>query len=425
MRAALVLFVAALGLPSLSAADVVVPIDSVQQFVNIRAEAIADSDVIGRLYQGDNMLLVQSIDGWHEIEIEPDLNGYISSDWTTVVTDVDAEAVVADAGDAGEVPEASEPEPAPTAKPVAEPVPESSPEEVVEEAAAEESVIEEPAPRPPIKAEEVEASAEVVEPVADAVPKPEAAESEVLIPGLPGPQGPQGEMGPSGPPGPPGPSGPPGPATLEGSANFLTKFTGPMVGGTSQVYDDGRNIGIGTTEPKQRLEVNGNIQIHERNSSVAGLIITQSSGETGYITHNRGSTLTIGAGSVDRITIDGSGNVGIGQERPTQPLEMASGAHVTTGGAWTNNSSRRAKENIADLTFEEALAVLAELEPVRFNYKVDAEDQYIGFIAEDVPELVASKHRTGLSAMDIVAVLTKVVQAQQERIDELEAWLED
>ena len=107
MRAALVLFVAALGLPSLSAADVVVPIDSVQQFVNIRAEAIADSDVIGRLYQGDNMLLVQSIDGWHEIEIEPDLNGYISSDWTTVVTDVDVEAAVADAGDAGEVPEAS------------------------------------------------------------------------------------------------------------------------------------------------------------------------------------------------------------------------------------------------------------------------------------------------------------------------------
>ncbi len=451
MRAALVLIVAALGLPSLTAADVVVPIDSVQLFVNIRAEANADSDVIGRLYQGDNMPLVQSIDGWHEIEIEPDFNGYISSDWTTAVTDADAVAAVADSGDArdagdtGEVPEASEPEPAPvseleeiekaaeaetpepvpTAEPEAEPVPESSPEEVVEEAPAEEIVFEEPLPAPPIEAEEVEASAEVVEPVADAVPKLEAAKSELVVPGLPGPQGPQGEMGPPGPTGPPGPSGPPGTATLEGSVNFLTKFAGPMVGGTSQVYDDGRNIGIGTTEPKQRLEVNGNIQIHERNSSVAGLIITQSSGETGYIMHNRGSTLTIGAGSVDRITIDGAGNVGIGQPRPSKPLEMASGAHVTTGGVWTNNSSRQAKENIADLTFEEASAVLAELEPVRFNYKVDAEDQYIGFIAEDVPELVASKDRTGLSAMDIVAVLTKVVQAQQERIDELEVQLED
>jgi hypothetical protein len=226
-----------------------------------------------------------------------------------------------------------------------------------------------------------------------------------------------------GPPGPPGPPGPQGAATIEGSKNFLAKFTDTTIAGTSQVYDNGRNIGIGTTEPKQRLEVNGSIQIHERNSSVAGLIITQASGETGYIMHNRGSTLTIGAGSVDRITIDGAGNVGIGQPRPSKPLEMASGAHVTAGGVWTNKSSRQGKENISDLTVEEALAVLSRLEPVHFNYKADADDEYVGFIAEDVPEMVASKDRTGLSAMDIVAVLTKVVQAQQERIEELEAKL--
>ncbi len=412
MRAALVLFVAVLGLPSLTVADVVVPIDSVKQFVNIRAETNADSDVIGRLYQGDNMPLVRSLAGWREIEIEPGLNGYISSDWTKVVSDTDT----------AEVPEASEPEPP---EPVAETAPETSPQEVVEEAPAvedvveeapaEEAVIEEPAPEPPVEAEEVEASAEVMEPDVEAVAEPVA-----LIPGLPGPQGPQGEIGPAGPPGPVGPAGA---ATLEGSVNFLTKFTDPTVGGSSQIYDNGRNIGIGTTEPKHRLEVNGNIQIHARNSSVAGLIMTQASGESGYIMHNRGSTLTIGAGSVDRITIDGAGNVGIGQERPSQPLEMASGAHVTAGGVWTNNSSKKDKENIADLTSEEALRVLAALEPVRFNYKVDSADEYVGFIAEDVPDLVASRDRRGLSAMDIVAVLTKVVQAQQERIDQLEAQL--
>jgi hypothetical protein len=102
---------------------------------------------------------------------------------------------------------------------------------------------------------------------------------------------------------------------------------------------------------------------------------------------------------------------------------MASGAHVTAGGVWTNNSSRKDKENIADLTAEEALKVLAALEPVRFNYKADSADEYLGFIAEDVPDLVASKDRQGLSSMDIIAVLTKVVQAQQEQIDELEAQL--
>lgn len=399
MRTALVLFVAILGLPSLTAADVIVPIDSVKQFVNIRAEANAESDVIGRLYQGDNMPLVSSLEGWREIEIEPGLNGYISSDWTNVVGEADTSA------DAHE---------APAPEPVEEPAPETSPEEVVEEALADETIIEEPAPEPSVEAEEVEASAEVVEPEAD---EPVAVS---VLPALPGPQGPRGEMGPVGPP---GPAGPAGAATLEGSVDFLTKFTDPTVGGSSQIYDDGRNIGIGTTEPKQRLEVNGSIQIHARNSNVAGLIITQSSGETGYIMHNRGSTLTIGAGSVDRITIDGDGNVGIGRERPTQPLQMASGAHVTAGGVWTNNSSKKDKENIADLTAEEALKVLAALEPVRFNYRADSADEYIGFIAEDVPDLVASKDRQGLSAMDIVAVLTKVVQAQQEQIDELEAQL--
>lgn len=399
MRTALVLFVAILGLPSLTAADVIVPIDSVKQFVNIRAEANAESDVIGRLYQGDNMPLVSSLEGWREIEIEPGLNGYISSDWTNVVGEADASA------DAHE---------APAPEPVEEPAPETSPEEVVEEAPADETIIEEPAPEPSVEAEEVEASVEVVEPEAD---EPVAVS---VLPALPGPQGPRGEMGPVGPP---GPAGPAGAATLEGSVDFLTKFTDPTVGGSSQIYDDGRNIGIGTTEPKQRLEVNGSIQIHARNSNVAGLIITQSSGETGYIMHNRGSTLTIGAGSVDRITIDGDGNVGIGRERPTQPLQMASGAHVTAGGVWTNNSSKKDKENIADLTAEEALKVLAALEPVRFNYRADSADEYIGFIAEDVPDLVASKDRQGLSAMDIVAVLTKVVQAQQEQIDELEAQL--
>jgi hypothetical protein len=154
-------------------------------------------------------------------------------------------------------------------------------------------------------------------------------------------------------------------------------------------------------------------------------MITQSSGETGYIMHNRASTLTLGAGSVDRITIDRNGFVGIGVSRPLHPLEIASGAHVTTGGVWTNSSSRSRKENISELSLEEALAALAELEPVQFNYTSDRSEAYVGFIAEDVPELVATADRQGLSAMDIVAVLTRVIQEQQRRIEDLEAKVAD
>ena len=211
---------------------------------------------------------------------------------------------------------------------------------------------------------------------------------------------------------------------LKGTRDFLVKFRDSDRGINSQIFDDGNQVGIGTTSPKQRLEVNGSIQIHEQNSSVAGLMITQSSGDTGYIMHNRASRLTIGAGSQDRITIDRDGNVGFGVSRPEHPLEMASGAHVTAGGAWTNSSSRDLKENIASLPLSAATSALMALEPVLFNYRNEAGEDYVGFIAEDVPDLVAVGDRNALSAMDIVAVLTRVVQEQQNKIKELEDRLD-
>ena len=69
------------------------------------------------------------------------------------------------------------------------------------------------------------------------------------------------------------------------------------------------------------------------------------------------------------------------------------------------------------------MTVLRELKPTRFNYKVDKEEEHVGFIAEEVPGLLANKDRKGLSPMDIVAVLTKVVHEQQKKIQALEARL--
>jgi len=100
-------------------------------------------------------------------------------------------------------------------------------------------------------------------------------------------------------------------------------------------------------------------------------------------------------------------------------LLMKSGASCTAGGVWTSVSSRKAKENIKNLNTDEAIDTLKGLTPVKYNYKVEKDEDYVGFIAEDVPELVATKDRKGLTAMDIVAVLTKVVQEQQKTIDQL------
>ena len=359
-----------MGLPLLSGADSVEPVDAVENYVNIRALPEPDAEVVGRLYKGIPLSLVEAVGGWNAVEMSDGTTGFVSADWSQIiVTEVEAEELV----EPDTVEEPVEPEPVEVDVP-------TTPETIDEPEAPE---IEEPTDPAPIE-----------EPAVPEVTELVAVEDHRE------------------------------PLTIKGKPDFLVKFKEPASGTSSQIFDNGHQIGIGTTEPKQRLDVNGNIQIHDQNSSVAGLMITQSSGETGYIMHNRASTLTIGAGSVDRLTIDREGNVGIGISRPTHPFEMANGAHVSTGGVWTNSSSRDRKENIKAITVEEALAVLAGLEPVHYNYKNDSQESYVGFIAEDVPGLVAMSDRKGLSAMDIVAVLTKVMQAQQKQIKELEAQLE-
>ena len=62
---------------------------------------------------------------------------------------------------------------------------------------------------------------------------------------------------------------------------------------------------------------------------------------------------------------------------------------------------------------------LKSLNPVKFSYKASSDEHHVGFIAEDVPELVATKDKKGMSSMDVVVVLTKVVQEQQKTIAEL------
>jgi hypothetical protein len=156
---------------------------------------------------------------------------------------------------------------------------------------------------------------------------------------------------------------------------------------------------------------------------------------TASIMFNSNGTVAVGSVPTDIVFMTGSsnssrlekmrltsaGNLGIGTPTPTNPIQLASGAYVTTGGTWTNASSREYKENIAELSATAANKTLKGLNPVLYNYKVDKEERHVGFIAEDVPDLVATKDRKGLSSMDIVAVLTKVAQEQQQAIETLEA----
>ncbi|MDZ8224107.1 MULTISPECIES: tail fiber domain-containing protein [unclassified Nostoc] len=98
-------------------------------------------------------------------------------------------------------------------------------------------------------------------------------------------------------------------------------------------------------------------------------------------------------------------------------MTLTTTGNLSITGVFAQGSSRELKENITELSSKEALETLANLSPVKFKYKADTEKvQHVGFIAEDVPELVATPDRKRLSSMDIVGVLTKVVQEQQQTI---------
>jgi Chaperone of endosialidase len=136
------------------------------------------------------------------------------------------------------------------------------------------------------------------------------------------------------------------------------------------------------------------------------------------------SDYTSGA-EANRMTFASNGNIGLGGNlSPTSPLHHSNGAILTAGGTWQSVSSREAKMDISALTVDEAKAAFEKLQPVKFTYKLDPNDPQVGFIAEDVPDLVATHDRKHLNAMEITAVLTDVVKEQQKTIEELQKRLE-
>ncbi|MFB2875383.1 tail fiber domain-containing protein [Floridanema aerugineum] len=137
-------------------------------------------------------------------------------------------------------------------------------------------------------------------------------------------------------------------------------------------------------------------------------------GETGFQSSVANKTL---------LTMKNNGQV----EVPNGNLSVKFDLYV--GGQLVQASSRELKENITDFSTQEAIKTLAGLNPVKFNYREDPEKGLtVGFIAEDVPDLLATHEKKGVCALEIVAVLTKVIKEQQmelsllrERVTTLEA----
>jgi hypothetical protein len=154
-------------------------------------------------------------------------------------------------------------------------------------------------------------------------------------------------------------------------------------------------------------------EILARDRGVMSTLHLQSDGGDVWI-HSKGGGAT--------VMIKGEGRLGIGVVDPAHSIHVGGGAHCFGGREWRNASSISCKKDVEALSLADALAALRDLRPVTFKY-VDDDEVRAGFIAEDVPDLVAAGDRQSLSAMDFVAVLTRVVQFQQWQISELSQHL--
>jgi hypothetical protein len=221
------------------------------------------------------------------------------------------------------------------------------------------------------------------------------------------------------------------------------------------------NVGIGTTAPTEKLQVNGLIKIPTAtatDNNSPGLVSASDDDflydgayinqygfgfhansamgiyTVSYISGFGGIELFTGGGS--RMVIGSTGNVGIGITAPTYKLQLNGQPAANGYTAWTNYSDIRLKENVRGLD-DGMLGKIMKLKPSTFNYN----DKYFevtgydkdkknlklaGFIAQDLegvfPEMVTEQKIAGESYLDsnltnLQIYLVKAVQEQQAQIE--------
>jgi hypothetical protein len=112
-------------------------------------------------------------------------------------------------------------------------------------------------------------------------------------------------------------------SALSGTTNYVAKFTSSTGIGNSQIFDNGTNIGIGTTSPGSTLDVNGNFRIGSGTVSAPGISFRSSTNSGFYLTDDGfGALINIGIGATNIATFKYNGNVGIGTITPGAKLEL-------------------------------------------------------------------------------------------------------
>jgi hypothetical protein len=138
---------------------------------------------------------------------------------------------------------------------------------------------------------------------------------------------------------------------------------------------------------------------------------------------NMNGMLVVGGQTTLDEGLSVSGNVGIGTNATTNPLEMGSGAYCSVAGVWTSVSDRNAKEDFAAINPREVLEKVSALPITEWKYKVEADGtEHLGPMAQDFH---AAFHLNGaddrhISTVDEDGVALAAIQGLNQKLqDEL------
>jgi len=119
-------------------------------------------------------------------------------------------------------------------------------------------------------------------------------------------------------------------------------------------------------------------------------------------------------------TKEGTGGGEFRIDNPTTDFHntkmVVAGVTVFENGHLVTASSRELKTDIKPLDPKAAMDAFHKLQPVSYEYKAQKGEPVVGFIAEDVPDLVAMPSRKSFDSAEVVAVLTSVVKQQEKQL---------
>jgi hypothetical protein len=185
-----------------------------------------------------------------------------------------------------------------------------------------------------------------------------------------------------------------------GTVNFISKFNSASLLENSNLFDDGTNLGVGTTTPTSKLEVVGNIKSRNTantnsitlNNSLATLDITSASrmfrfgSYTGvtYASLIDGTVYVAGVSGISQLSMNTpgnqpitfatndwlermriqptTGNVGIGTNNPTSKLEVNGAAtNATALNSVASTTIDFSKSNLAYTTASAGAFILTNI----------------------------------------------------------------